>query len=37
MSEIEELRLLTEQEKEKGSKLDRQMNTERKLLAEAEE
>ena len=37
MSEIDELRWLIEQEKEKGSKLDRQMSTERKLLAEAEE
>ena len=37
MSEIDELRWLIEQEKEKGSKLDRQMSAVRKLLAEAEE
>ena len=37
MSEIAELRLLIEKEKEKGDKLDRQMITECKLLEEAEE
>ena len=37
MSDIEELRLLIEPKKEKGSELDRQMSTERKLLAETEE
>ena len=37
MSEIDELRWLIEQEKERGSKLDRQMSAERKLLEEAEE
>ena len=36
MSEIDELRWLIEQEKERGSKLDRQMSAERKLLEEAE-
>ena len=37
MSEVAELRLLIKKEKEKGNKLDRQMITEWKLLAEAEE
>ena len=37
MSEIDELRWLIEREKERGSKLDRQMSAERKLLEEAEE
>ena len=37
MSEIDELRQLIEQEKERGRKLDRQMSAERKLLEEAEE
>ena len=37
MSEIAELRLLIEKEKEKGDKLDRQLMTECKLLEEAEE
>ena len=37
MSEITELRLLIEKEKEKGDKLDRWMMTEHKLLEEAEE
>ena len=36
MSKIDELRWLIEQEKEKGSKLDRQMSAECKLLAEEE-
>ena len=37
MSEIDELRWLIEQEKERGSKLDGQISRERKLLEDAEE
>ena len=37
MSEIDELRQLIEQEKERGSTLDRQISAERKLFEEAEE
>ena len=37
MSQVAELRLLIEKEKEKGNKLDRQMITEWKLLAETKE
>ena len=37
MSDIEELRLLIEQEGQKGSELDKQMSRERKILEEAEE
>ena len=37
MSDIDELRWLIEQEKERGNKLDRQMSAERKLFEEAGE
>ena len=37
MSDIEELRLLIEKQKQKGSKLDKEISRERKLLEEAEE
>ena len=37
MSEIDELRQLIEQEKERSSMLDRQISAERKLFEEAEE
>ena len=36
MSDMEELWLLIEEEKQKGSKLDKEMSRERKLLEEAE-